>query len=88
MIDRQKLLQDLSRNILEVSFVKVNGEPRTLKCTLMPQHLPSGTDMNHLRDMHLKEENSHKVVCWDVQAGSWKSFHIDSVTYAQSTGVD
>jgi hypothetical protein len=88
MIDRDKLLNDLMKNVLEVSFTKVDGQPRTLKCTLMAHHLPQGTDVHYLREMHMKDENQHKVVVWDLISGGWKSFHVENVTYAQTTGGD
>lgn len=81
-IDRTKLLKDLSMNVIEVSFVKVDGSHRTMRCTLMPHYMPEGTDMRHLKEMHLKPENTETCVVWEINDRKWKSFHVDSVVYA------
>jgi hypothetical protein len=80
---RDELLKDLRDHVAEVTFKKVDGTRRTLRCTLMANHLPPLTDNGHLDEMHQKEENKKTLVVWDKQAGGWKSFHVDAVEYVQ-----
>lgn len=81
--ERDTLLKDLHENVIEVRFVKVNGEERVMHCTLLPEHLPPVADIKHIDEQHQKEENKETLVVWDVQKGGWRSFRIDSVNYVQ-----
>jgi hypothetical protein len=83
MYDRDTLLRDLKEHVVEVTFTKVNGEKRVMRCTLRGEHLPPNTDMNHLSEEHKKEQNANIIACWDVHNGGWRSFRIDSVEYVQ-----
>ena len=83
MYDRDTVLKDLRNHVLEVTFTKVDGSSRVMRCTLMPAHLPESykTDMNEETDFHQK--NPDVIACWDIQNGGWRSFRIDSVQYMQ-----
>lgn len=81
--DRDNLLNDLKMHTCKVMFTKVNGQERTMMCTLLPEHLPQNTDVKHLDEMHKKPENLETVVVWDLEAGGWRSFRVDSVQYAE-----
>lgn len=83
LYQRDALLNDLYDHVAEVTFVKLNGERRTLRCTLMANHLPPNYDGQHLDEMHKKEENKSVIAAWDIKAGGWKSFHVDAVEYVQ-----
>lgn len=86
MYERDRVLNDLRSNVIEVHFVKVNGESRVMRCTLMPRLLPQSF-VKSLEEQK-EEKNFHNtnpdvIACWDVQAAGWRSFRIDSVTYMQ-----
>lgn len=81
VVDRDRLLQDLRKNVIEVHFTKVNGEERKMRCTLMPEHVPQNTDYKHLDEQHSREENKEIVAVWDIEKNGWRSFRIESVTY-------
>lgn len=86
MYQRDTLLKDLRSNVVEVSFTKVNGDNRVMRCTLMPRLLPE-TYVKSLDEQaeenKFHKENPNVIAAWDVQVGGWRSFRIDSVTYAQ-----
>jgi hypothetical protein len=79
---RDDLLKDLKSNIVEVTFTKVTGEGRVMRCTLDPKYLPFH-DPAHIEEQHQRKENLNVIVAWDVVATGWRSFRIDSVSYAQ-----
>lgn len=79
--ERQNLINDLKSHVVEVTFIKVNGERRIMRCTLDQRIIPH--DNRHLDEQHQKPENLNVIVCWDVQANGWRSFHVSSVEYAQ-----
>ena len=84
MYDRNVLLKDLFSEVLEVTFTKVNGETRVMRCTLRQDLLPQNTDIKHLDEEHKKEQNLAVIAAWDLQANGWRSFRVDSVQYVQS----
>ena len=84
MYDRDTLLKDLQEQIIKVTFTKVNGEKRVMRCTLMTKHLPANTDKGHLISEHKKEENLQTLAVWDMDNGGWRSFRIESVEYVEA----
>jgi len=80
---REEILKDLKFNVIEVSFDKVDGTKRLMKCTLMPEYCPPKTDFGHLEEQHKKPENLDVIAAWDIEVGGWRSFRIDSVHYVQ-----
>lgn len=84
MYDRDTLLKDLRQEVIEVTFTKVNGETRVMRCTLRADILPPNADIQHIDEEHSKQENLAVIVAWDVQVNGWRSFRVDSVKYLQS----
>lgn len=83
---RDAVLKDLRENVLEVTFTKVDGSQRIMRCTLDSRYLPPQITENHVRHIdeeHLKKENLSTIAAWDVQNGGWRSFRIDSLHYVQ-----
>jgi hypothetical protein len=80
---RDDIINDLRDHVAEVTFKQVNGEMRSLRVTLMPNHLPANFNADHLEAMHQKEENLHTIAAWDIRTGGWKSFLVDNVQYVQ-----
>jgi hypothetical protein len=84
LYDRDNLLKDLQEQVIKVTFTKVNGEKRQMRCTLMQHHLPPNTDKNHLISEHRKAENLNTIAVWDLDVGAWRSFRIESVEYVEA----
>ena len=80
---RENVISDLRDHVMEVTFTKVNGETRIMRCTLDQRIIPQPVDYKHLEEQHKKPENLNVVACWDVQAGGWRSFRVDSIKYIQ-----
>jgi hypothetical protein len=85
LYDRATLMEDLRHSVAEVTFTKVNGERRIMRCTLDPRYLPKMTteQTDHLEEQHKRVENQEVIACWDLQANGWRSFRVDSVQYVQ-----
>jgi hypothetical protein len=83
--ERDKLIADLKQSVVEVTFTKVNGDRRIMRCTLDPRQLPAMTNeqVEHLSAQQKREENKDVIAVWDVQADGWRSFRVDSVQYVQ-----
>jgi hypothetical protein len=84
MYDRDTLLKDLQEQVVKVTFTKVNGEKRVMKCTLMSKHLPPNIDKNYLLSEHKKQENLQTLAVWDMENNGWRSFRIETVEYVES----
>jgi hypothetical protein len=84
MYERDVLLKDLQEQVVKVTFTKVNGDRREMRCTLMSKHLPPGTDKNYLLGEHKKPENLNTLAVWDMDNGGWRSFRIESVEYVET----
>jgi hypothetical protein len=86
MYQRDALLNDLRKNVIEVTFTKTNGEQRIMRCTLMENMLPATYKTNpdeKASESDFHQKNKDVIAAWDVQAGGWRSFRIDSATYVQ-----
>ena len=75
---RQALVEILKKNDrVKVIFTKVNGDERTMFCTLSPNILPTQTDLEE--QVQDKTPNPDTLVVWDIEAEGWRSFRLDSV---------
>ena len=70
---REVLVEGLKRNLMKVVFTKVNGEERTMLCTLhesvLPEPMLSST----------RKVNPDTISVWDIDNNGWRSFRIDSI---------
>ena len=71
---RQDVLNMLNNGVVTVTFTKVNGEERVMRCTLLSEYLPGGTGPTLLN-----ESASDNVSVWDTEANGWRSFRLSSV---------
>lgn len=77
--ERHREIQNLLwKHQCEVTFTKVNGEERTMPCTLMKEAMPA-RDANTLHETRLFNPNSLNVWCLDKS--EWRSFRVANVTH-------
>ena len=81
----QLFLEDLKRMLFQgittVTFTKVDGSERVMKCTLNEDYLPVPEQPEE--DAAPKpKRNLSPDVCrvWDIENKGWRSFRYDSVT--------
>lgn len=68
-------------NKLLVTFTKVNGDKRTMKCTLLSKFLPAQTDLEESVQRKVSTDN---LSVWDIDAKGWRSFRVNSVTSVET----
>jgi hypothetical protein len=74
--ERNEWLRDLlARGTYDVTFTKVNGESRTMPCTLQKHKLPPAPVRESTREAKV---DSMSVWCIDKQ--EWRSFRVMNVT--------
>jgi hypothetical protein len=68
----------LHEGVCEVTFTKINGDLRTMPCTLKPELLPPQVVVEGEEKKERKiNETSIPVFVTDI--GEWRSFRIDSI---------
>ena len=71
---RAILVEGLKNNLVKVVFTKVNGDERTMNCTLHDSILPEPTITETT-----KKVNPDTISVWDIDNDGWRSFRVDSV---------
>jgi acyl-ACP thioesterase len=77
MITKEELILLLKDNVCAVTFTKVNGETRTMPCTLREDLVPAYERKTPVKEATAKESATLSVWCTDKAA--WRSFRVDSV---------
>ena len=70
---RETLIKNLQKNVMQITFNKINGEERLMHCTLHETFIPATSTNN-------KKNNDEVLPVWDIDIGAWRSFRLDSVT--------
>ena len=84
--EKKELIETIQDHIVTVVFTKVNGEQRTMRCSLQPSHLPEVASWDYIVNGHtpvkdLAEQDALAV--WDIDVGDWRSFRFDSIISAE-----
>lgn len=74
MINIDKLHSDLKSGVATVTFTKINGDVRVMRCTLKEDMLPV---VEHTQESRKFSDEATRVYDLDKQA--WRSFRNDSV---------
>jgi hypothetical protein len=83
LYDRDVILDSLRQNVMQISFTKVNGENRIMRCTLRRDMLPPSYVTEETKERAFHQENLDVISAWDMVKGGWRSFRIDSVLYVE-----
>lgn len=78
---RQQLVDLLSDEILDITFDKLSGDERTMRCTLIPEMLPPAQRDDKLSQTKIRNLDDNIFVVWavDIDPPSWRSFRYDRV---------
>jgi len=71
---REDLERKLSSNVLEVIFIKINGNVRRMRCTKRLDLIPKDALPKTLSAVH-----PTTVTVWDLTLKNWRSFRYDAV---------
>lgn len=77
-ITRNEMLYHLRSDVCTVTFEKVDGTERTMKCTLVEDHIP---EENRAKSDRSRLASYSKLVirAYDVEENGWRSFRVASV---------
>ena len=78
---REELLELLSKEIVDVTFQKLSGDDRKMKCTLIPSMLPPAQREDKLSQTKIRNLEEKTMVVWaiDIEPSAWRSFRYDRV---------
>lgn len=87
LYERDDLLRSLRSTVMKVTFTKVDGEQRVMRCTLIPLLIEQqGGGFNLEADKRFHRSRQEILAVWDIDNRGWRSFHIDKVYYVE--GLD
>lgn len=78
-VERADLRNQLQKEILEVTFTKINGDKRTMNCTLI-EGIARYNTIEKKKDVPERKVNEEVLSVWDVDANGWRSFRVNNVT--------
>ena len=76
---RDQLLEMLRNNIVAVTFDKLNGDERTMPCTLQEQYLPKADKTDPLSQKKVREISDKVIAAWAIESDGFRSFRYDRV---------
>lgn len=89
--ERRSILVDLLRQgVCEVTFTKVNGELRTMPCTIDPRIVPPAPAPKLVAEGELpraKKANPDNMSVWCTDKNEWRSFKLANVTEIASVNT-
>ena len=71
---REILVEGLKKNVMRITFTKVNGDERVMLCTLHDSILPE-QPISEIK----KKVNPDTISVWDLDNNGWRSFRLDSI---------
>ena len=79
---RNEILEMLNIGPCMVSFNKVSGERRDMRCTLQKDMIPQQKDLetnNAFNAKKIREINENVVVAYDLAKNDWRSFRVENL---------
>jgi len=74
---KESLVDLLKNNVVTVTFTKVDGSERTMKCTLLGEYVPAPTEGKVLLQENSGSDSNISV--WDTEVNGWRSFRVSNV---------
>lgn len=83
--ERRDFLRDLLvSGVYQITFTKINGETRTMPCTLQTDLLPKPIKESVDRDVPVDDRVPENMSVWVTDANGWRSFKIMNVTKVET----
>ena len=78
---REELVEMLGNEIVDVTYQKLSGDERKMKCTLIPSMLPPAQRDDKLSQTKIRNLEEKTLVVWaiDIEPSAWRSFRYDRV---------
>lgn len=70
----------LKSSVCKVTFTKVNGDTRVMRCTLVRDMIPTNVTPKVFDDEKVEAGPSEVIRVFDLTAQGWRSFKVANVT--------
>lgn len=80
---RAELLEMLHKEVVEVTFTKLNGDERVMPCTLIPEMLPPAKKDEPITQKKVREISDKVMAVWAIESKGFRSFRYDRVKKVQ-----
>ena len=77
---RDELMETLRKEVVEVTFLKLNGDERKMPCTLITSFLPPAKKDDAITQKKVREVSDKVCAVWAVESKGFRSFRYDRVT--------
>jgi hypothetical protein len=85
---REELMETLHKEVAVVTFKKLNGDERTMPCTLIPQFLPPAKKDDAITQKKVREVSDKVCAVWAIESKGFRSFRYDRVTNVEVIDKD
>lgn len=85
---REELMETLRKEVAVVTFKKLNGDERTMPCTLIPQFLPPAKKDDAITQKKVREISDKVCAVWAIESKGFRSFRYDRVTNVEVINKD
>jgi len=77
---REELMELLQKEVAVVTFKKLNGDERTMPCTLIKSFLPPAKKDDPMSQKKVREVSDKVCAVWAIESKGFRSFRYDRVT--------
>jgi hypothetical protein len=77
---REELLELLQKEVAVVTFKKLNGDERTMPCTLIENFLPPAKKDDPMSQKKIRAISDKVCPVWAIESQGFRSFRYDRVT--------
>jgi|TARA_B110000263_G_scaffold90594_1_gene79191 hypothetical protein len=77
---RGELMEMLRKEVVEITFLKLDGDERKMPCTLITSFLPPAKKDDPLSQKKVREVSDKVCAVWAIEAKGFRSFRYDRVT--------
>jgi hypothetical protein len=76
---KEELYELLKKEVVEVTFTKLNGDERKMPCTLIESFLPPAKKDDPITQKKVREINDKVIAVWAIESNGFRSFRYDRV---------
>lgn len=87
---QEELVKTLENSILDITFIKVNGDHRFMKCTRDGTYIPKDEYPKNSDGDDSKPKREYPddiVIVYDLENEGWRSFRFDSIVSIELAAV-
>jgi len=76
---KEELFELLKKEVVKVTFTKLNGDKRVMPCTLIESFLPKATKDDPLTQKKVRNISDKVIAVWAIESNAFRSFRYDRV---------